>query len=99
MEQPVPSSKPVVRKRWSGVVVSDKMQKTRVVRVTRLVRHPRFEKVIRRSKKFKVHDPKEQSHLGDEVLIEQTRPISHEKRWRLVKVLRRNLDVVKEVAS
>ncbi len=77
------------RKQLVGVVVSDSMQKTIVVLVTRLVRHPVYQKVIRRAKKFKVHDPGSSAHVGDEVRIEETRPLSKEKRWRLVKVLRR----------
>ena len=76
-------------KQMVGVVVSDAMTKTLVVRVTRLVRHPVYQKVIRRSKKFKVHDPVSSGHVGDEVRIEETRPISKEKRWRLVEILKR----------
>lgn len=72
-----------------GVVVSDAMTKTVVVRVTRLVRHPVYRRVIRRSKKFKVHDPASSAHAGDEVRIEETRPLSKEKRWRLVEILKK----------
>ena len=79
------------RRRLVGVVVSDRMTKTVVVRVTRLVRHPVYQRVIRRSKKFKVHDPDSQAHVGDEVRIEETRPLSKEKRWRLLEVLRRGV--------
>ncbi len=79
------------RRRLVGVVVSDRMTKTVVVRVTRLVRHPVYQRVIRRSKKFKGHDPDSQAHVGDEVRIEETRPLSKEKRWRLLEVLRRGV--------
>jgi small subunit ribosomal protein S17 len=74
------------------------MTKTRVVRVRRLVRHPVYEKVIRRSLKIQVHDPLEQAHVGDEVLVEETRPLSKRKRWRLVQILRRAPERVEEVS-
>ena len=77
------------RKQLVGVVVSDAMTKTIVVRISRLVRHPVYQRVIRRAKKFKVHDQDSLAHVGDEVRIEETRPLSKEKRWRLVEVLRR----------
>ena len=72
-----------------GVVVSDKMTKTRVVRIERVYRHPRYERVITRSKRLKAHDETNASHVGDRVLIEETRPISKEKRWRIREILRR----------
>ena len=74
-----------------GVVVSDRMMKTVVVRITRSVRHPMYPRVIQRSKKFKVHDPLAKAHTGDEVRIEECRPLSKEKRWRLVEVLRKGV--------
>ncbi len=77
------------RKQLVGVVVSDRMTKTIVVRVSRLVRHPLYQRVVRRAKKFKVHDPESQAHAGDEVRIEETRPLSKEKRWRLIEILHR----------
>jgi len=77
------------RKTREGVVVSDAMQKTRVVRVERVYRHPRYQRVIRMSKKLKAHDEENTSHVGDRVLIEETRPISKEKRWRVRQVLTR----------
>ena len=76
------------RKQLVGVVVSDRMTKTVVVRVSRLVRHPVYQRVIHRSKKFKVHDEGIKPQVGDEVRIEETRPISKEKCWRLVEVIR-----------
>ena len=89
----------MARKRLTGVVVSDRMMKTRVVRVTRLVRHPVYQRVVRRMKNFKVHDEKNESRLGDEVRIEESRPISREKRWRLIQTLRKNPDLKEEVVS
>ena len=77
------------RKTREGVVVSDAMQKTRVVRVERVYRHPRYQRVIRMSKKLKAHDEENVSHVGDRVLIEETRPMSKEKRWRIRQVLTR----------
>ena len=74
------------RKSREGVVVSDAMQKTRVVRIERVYRHPKYQRVIRMSKKLKAHDEANESHVGDRVLIEETRPISKEKRWRIRKI-------------
>ncbi len=70
-----------------GVVISDKMQKTIVVEVTRLMQHARFKKVIRRKVKYAVHDEKNEAKMGNKVQIAQTRPLSKTKRWRLVKVV------------
>ena len=69
-----------------GIVVSDKMDRTIVVEVERRVPHPRFKKIVRRTSKFYAHDEKEESSIGDKVLIEETRPLSKLKRWRLVEV-------------
>jgi small subunit ribosomal protein S17 len=77
------------RKSREGVVVSDAMQKTRVVKIERVYRHPKYQRVIRISKKLKAHDEGNESHVGDRVLIEETRPISKEKRWRIRKILSR----------
>ena len=72
-----------------GVVVSDKMTKTRVVMIERVYRHPRYERVITRSKRLKAHDETNASKAGDRVLIEETRPLSKDKRWRIRQVLTR----------
>ena len=72
-----------------GVVVSDKMTKTRVVLIERVYRHPRYERVITRSKRLKAHDETNATKVGDRVLIEETRPLSKEKRWRIRQVLTR----------
>ena len=77
------------RKSREGVVISDAMQKTRVVRIERVFRHPRYQRVIRISKKLKAHDEANESHVGDRVLIEETRPLSKEKRWRIRSILTR----------
>jgi small subunit ribosomal protein S17 len=77
------------RKSREGVVISDAMQKTRVVRIERVFRHPRYQRVIRMSKKLKAHDEANESHVGDRVLIEETRPLSKEKRWRIRSILTR----------
>jgi small subunit ribosomal protein S17 len=70
-----------------GVVVSDKMTKTRVVVIERVYRHPRYERVITRSKRLKAHDESNASKVGDRVLIEETRPLSKDKRWRIRQIL------------
>jgi small subunit ribosomal protein S17 len=72
-----------------GVVVSDKMTKTRVVMIERVYRHPRYERVITRSKRLKAHDETNATKVGDRVLIEETRPLSKDKRWRIRQVLTR----------
>ena len=77
------------RKTREGVVVGDAMQKTRVVRVERVYRHPRYERVVRVAKKFKAHDETNESRVGDRVLIEETRPLSKENRWRIRTILHR----------
>lgn len=76
-----------VKKTREGVVVSDKMTKTRVVVIERVFRHPRYQRVITRSKRLKAHDEQNASKMGDRVLIEETRPLSKEKRWRILQVL------------
>jgi small subunit ribosomal protein S17 len=77
------------RKTKVGRVVSDKMDKTIVVSVERLARHPLYKRVIRLTTKFKAHDDQNDAHIGDTVLIEESRPLSATKRWRLVKVVAR----------
>jgi len=71
------------------VVVSAAMQKTRVVRIERVYRHPKYQRVVRMSKRLKAHDEANESRVGDRVLIEETRPVSKEKRWRIRKILSR----------
>ena len=70
-----------------GIVVSNKMDKTIVVRAERLVKHPVFHKYVRKHVKYKAHDEKNQSQVGDTVLIIESRPLSREKRWRMLQIL------------
>lgn len=72
-----------------GVVVSDKMDKTRVVKVLRTYRHPLYEKVIRKYKKYYAHDELNQTRVGDEVEIMATRPLSKLKRWRIYRIIKK----------
>jgi len=75
------------RKTKVGKVVSDKMQKTIVVAVEELEQHKLYKKPVKRTVKFKAHDENETAHIGDKVSIMETRPLSKDKRWRLVEVL------------
>lgn len=75
------------RKEFVGTVVSDKMNKTRVVQVARLTRHDAYGKTIKLKEKYKVHDEKNESHVGDRIRLRETRPLSKDKRWRLVKII------------
>ncbi len=75
------------RKTLTGVVVSDKMDKTVVIRVERRVLHPRYKKYIRKRKKYKAHDPENRCRVGDVVEIVESRPLSRDKRWRVVRTL------------
>lgn len=75
------------RKTLIGVVISDKMDKTVVVMVNRLVLHPVYKKYIRKRKKVKAHDEKNECRIGDKVLLIESRPLSREKRWRVKEIL------------
>ena len=77
------------RKERIGRVVSDKMDKTITVRVDRIAHHPVYNKLMRQATKFKVHDEKNAAKEGDTVRIEETRPLSKTKRWRLVEVVKK----------
>lgn len=76
-----------MRKTRIGVVVSTGMDKTIAVNIERQVPHPLYKKYFKKSKKFLVHDAQSEAHLGDKVLIMETRPLSKRKRWRLVRVV------------
>ena len=76
-----------LRKERTGVVVSDKMDKTVVVQVERLVKHPMYKKYIRRRAKFMAHDEANTCAIGDKVLITESRPLSKNKQWRVSKVV------------
>jgi small subunit ribosomal protein S17 len=75
------------RKTKVGLVVSDKMDKTVVVAVEDFVRHSLYGKAVKRTKKFKAHDEENQCNIGDKVRIMETRPLSKDKRWRLVSIV------------
>lgn len=81
------------RKTIVGIVTSSKMNKTIVVSSERFVQHPKYRKYIRRATSYKAHDEKNEARTGDSVRIEEARPISKTKRWRLVEVLRRGPEV------
>jgi small subunit ribosomal protein S17 len=76
-----------LRKTRIGKVVSDKMDKTIVVAIQDNVRHPLYKKIVKRTIKFKAHDEKNEAGIGDKVEIMETRPLSKDKRWRLVEIL------------
>ncbi|NCC49697.1 MAG: 30S ribosomal protein S17 [Spartobacteria bacterium] len=78
-----------LRKTREGIVISDAMNKTIVVRSERRVRHPLYGKEMTRSKKFHVHDENNEAKIGDRVIITETRPYSRMKRWRLVEITRK----------
>ena len=77
------------KKILTGEVVSDKMDKTVVVRVNRVFQHPIFKKVVRRSSRIKVHDEKNELRTGDKIKVVEARPYSKEKRWRLLEMVDR----------
>ena len=77
------------RKTLIGIVVSNKMDKTAVVSVERRYPHPLYHKIIKSSKRYKAHDPRNEAVLGDVVRLEETRPLSKEKRWRIAETLTR----------
>lgn len=77
------------RKSITGVVSSNKMDKTITVMVERRIKHPFYGKFVKKSKKFMAHDENNDCHIGDVVVIEETRPLSKNKRWRLIQVLER----------
>lgn len=75
------------RKTLIGVVVSDKMDKTVVVKVAHMVKHPVYNKYIRRTAKYKAHDKDNSCQIGDKVLVVETRPLSKDKRWKVRQIL------------
>jgi len=79
--------KVIRKKQLKGRVISDKMTKTIVVQVDRMKMHPLYKKKYRGNKKYKVHDEKGEAKTGDEVIFEQCRPLSKDKRWRLIKII------------
>jgi len=81
------------RKTQVGIVASDKMDKTVVVKVEQLVMHPVYKKYIKRNVKFKAHDAENACAIGDKVLIVETRPMSKDKRWKVREILEKNVTV------
>ena len=77
------------KRRIEGVVVSDKMDKTAVVRVERVKQHPLYRKYLRRHSRFMAHDEENEARVGDRVVIEECRPLSRNKRWLIVETLER----------
>lgn len=78
-----------LKKTRIGRVSSDKMDKSRVITIERRIKHPLYNKVVKRTSKFMAHDQNNDTHTGDVVLIEETRPLSRRKRWRIIEVLER----------
>lgn len=76
------------RKEKIGVVVKDRMNKTIVVRIDRTAKHPVYRRIIKKSSKVMAHDEKQEAKVGDRVKIQETRPISKNKKWRLTKILK-----------
>ena len=76
-----------LRKTQTGIVISDKMDKTVVVQVDRLVKHPAYRKYVRRRAKFKAHDENNTCQKGDRVVISETRPVSKTKRWQVSQIV------------
>jgi len=78
-----------LKKLYTGKVVSDKMDKTVVVAITRLFQHPRYKKTVKRVTRFKAHDENNECRIGDKVSIVASKPLSKDKRWAVVKILER----------
>ncbi len=77
-----------IKRQFKGIVISDKMSKTRTVRIDRLKWHPKYKKQYKVSNKFKIHDEKNESHIGDKVVFAETRPLSRDKRWQLLRIIK-----------
>lgn len=75
----------MAKKKLTGIVVSDKMQKTAVVQVERIKEHPKYKRRFKIHKNYKVHNENQQYHIGDKVVIEETKPMSKDKRWIILK--------------
>jgi small subunit ribosomal protein S17 len=90
------------RRQYAGTVVSAKMQKTVIVRVASMAKHPKYDRILKRHNTFKVHDEKGIAKAGDLVRIEETRPLSKEKRFRVTEVLKKapasQLEIKEETA-
>jgi len=73
-----------MKRKLKGIVASDKMDKTRVILVESLKKHPKYQKYSKTSSRFKAHDEKNEYHKGEKVIIEESRPISKDKRWKII---------------
>ena len=89
MTEEINTSRENPRKIHEGIVVSDKMNSTLVVAVNERVSHPRYSKTVQRTKKLYVHDEKNEAKVGDKVRVQETRPLSKLKRWRLTEIVER----------
>jgi small subunit ribosomal protein S17 len=89
MSEHVQNAERSARKVRTGVVVSEKMDKTVLVQIDRKVRHPLYKKTVRRSNKLAAHDESNDAHVGDTVRVMETRPLSKTKRWRVVEIVER----------
>jgi small subunit ribosomal protein S17 len=78
------------RKEFIGTVISDKMQKTIIVRITRLSKHPKYGRITKKYNKYKTHDEKKAAKIGDMVRIRETRPLSKDKRFRLLEIVKKS---------
>jgi small subunit ribosomal protein S17 len=78
------------RKEYIGTVISDKMQKTRIVRIMRLAKHPKYKRILKKYNKFKAHDEKNAAKIGDLVRIREARPLSKEKRFRIIEIIKKS---------
>ena len=84
------------RKEFIGKVVANKMQKTIVVKVVRITKHPKYSRIMKQSNKFKAHDEKNSAQIGDSVRIQETRPLSKEKRFKLMEIVKKANEPVHE---
>lgn len=83
-------------RKLKGTITSDKMAKTVVVKISRLTKHPKYQKYFKLSKKLKAHDEKGEYKTGDEVIIQETRPTSKDKRWKVVELVKRTNEASEE---
>jgi small subunit ribosomal protein S17 len=77
------------RKEFTGAVISDKMKKTIIVRIMHLSKHPKYSKIVKKYSKFKAHDEKNEAKVGDTVRIVETRPLSKDKRFRVISIVKK----------
>jgi len=88
------AEKKIIKRRLEGTVVSDKMQKTVVVSVTRFKKHPKYLKYYKVSRRFKAHDENDEYKVGDKVVIEEARPLSKDKQWKVISKITNNQELI-----